>query len=87
MVYHVPMPRFLSLLPPAAGLLLALACLGLTFSSVSCSDSEDDPDEVVGDVDQADAQGSDADLIAAGNVGFIGADACAKCHHWPTTTR
>jgi len=58
-------------LTPAIGLLLALAGLGVVFSSVSCSGG--------GDGDQADGDG-ETPVVSVSSAGYIGADACAKCH-------
>lgn len=69
--YHVAMRKWTALLPPAAGLLLVVAGMGLVLSSVSCSDGGD-----TGDTDSASTTAVSGQIDA----GFIGATACAQCH-------
>lgn len=66
------MPRLYKLLTPAAGALLALVALGLMFSAVSCSGSDDEDTEPEDD--------KAVSVVQAAMPGFIGAEACAKCH-------
>lgn len=56
-------------LPPAAGLLLVVAGLGIVLSSVSCSGGED-----------GDTESTSTTNVSAKASGFIGAKACAECH-------
>lgn len=57
-------------LPPAAGLLLVVAGLGIVLSSVSCSGGGEGESE----------DGNAAEVVKASNTAFIGAKACAQCH-------
>ena len=60
-------------LSAVAGLLLALAGITLILSIASCSKDE-------GDGKDAEEEKKPAIRDIAGHAGFIGADACAKCH-------
>ena len=66
------MPRYFKLVPPVAGLVLALAGVTLMLTVGSCSKSDDQASDAAGKVQPVKG--------LAGHAGFIGADACAKCH-------
>lgn len=70
-VYHVGMHQWKAFVPPAAGLLLVVAGLGIVLSAVSCSDSGDE---------DGDANNTSTTAVANQATGFIGASACAQCH-------
>ncbi|MBX2852139.1 MAG: tetratricopeptide repeat protein [Phycisphaeraceae bacterium] len=64
------MRKGMALLPPAAGLLLVVAGLGILFSSVSCS----------GGGEEETSSAATTTTVSDKAAGFIGAAACAECH-------
>jgi len=68
------MPTLSKCLTTAAGLLLAVAGIGLTLTVASCSQADDDT------ADRADTQQAADRALADQHAGFVGADTCAKCH-------
>ncbi|MEO0475716.1 MAG: tetratricopeptide repeat protein [Planctomycetota bacterium] len=55
---------------PVVGLLLATAAATVLFSTVSCSDSNNAPEN----------SGANTEVVSVSTAGYIGADTCAKCH-------